>query len=322
MGDRAPSWETGDRSPSQLYHDEDVVVIDAPPKGKLPHLPLNSLAFEREIGGRPALYDAPHSVRREEEDVPNLAIIDNSDKESRSKVQKSKKDIARTEIAKDLVSEEAIKEAIKGVGYVFEETETVAKLNENISKRICEIQAEREVSLDSWRSPNCSRQEPWNRLSLYEGETPPITNLATSHKISNEDRPGHSDYFSTAAGNDMYFADTRKPEIDVSSSTTRSSVRSTLPLRQASSFPTTPTTSARPPSGALVQSAGSIKEASQIQPALGLSVDERTQRFSTKENQEGTKLVQRMRESRLSRESNVRVTFLNQTVPASDTGMY
>ena len=48
-------------------------------------------------------------------------MIDSSDKERRSVAQKSKKDRLWTEITKDLVSEEAIKE----VGYDFEETENV-----------------------------------------------------------------------------------------------------------------------------------------------------------------------------------------------------
>ena len=42
---------------------------------------------------------------------------------------------------------------------------------------------------------------------------------------------------------------------------------------------------------------------------------ERTQGFSAKEEQEDIKLVQGMRESKISRESDVRVSFLNQTVP-------
>ena len=114
MGGRALSWENGGRRPSQLDCDEDFLPID-----ELPRLSLESLAFEREIGGRPALDDINHSVRRDEEDVRKLAVIDHSDKGKRSKAQKSNQDRVWTEVTKDLVSEEAIKE----VGYDFEETE-------------------------------------------------------------------------------------------------------------------------------------------------------------------------------------------------------
>ena len=219
------------------------------------------------------------------------------------------------------------------------------KSNEDIRRdrreRFPEIQAEREVrqrktyehreidkdfasgiSLDSWRLRDHSRQEPRNPLSLYEGETPPITNRDPFHKTSNENRQGHSDYYSTTANNNRDFAETRKPEIAVSHSTTRSSAHSSLPLRQDGFFPKASTTSALPPYGALVQSAGITKQASQPQPSLGVSVGERTQRSSTKDEQEDMELVQETRECKLSRESDVRVSFLNQTVPSSDTGRY
>ena len=77
------------------------------------------IVFERETGGRRALDGVRRSERREEEDVRDLAIIDNRDKGRRFEALKSKKDRMWTEITKDLVSEEAIKE----VGYEFEETD-------------------------------------------------------------------------------------------------------------------------------------------------------------------------------------------------------
>lgn len=77
------------------------------------------IVFERETGGRRALDGVRRSERREEEEIRDLAIIDNRDKGRRFEAQKSKKDRMWTEITKDLVSEEAIKE----VGYEFEETE-------------------------------------------------------------------------------------------------------------------------------------------------------------------------------------------------------
>ena len=63
--------------------------------------------------------DGVRRSEHREEDVRDLAIIDNRDKGRRFEAQKSKKDRMWTEITKDLVSEEAIKE----VGYEFEETE-------------------------------------------------------------------------------------------------------------------------------------------------------------------------------------------------------
>ena len=42
---------------------------------------------------------------------------------------------------------------------------------------------------------------------------------------------------------------------------------------------------------------------------------EQTQRFSAEEEQEDIKLVQGMRECKVERESDVRVSFLNLTVP-------
>ena len=89
-------------------------------------------------------------------------------------------------------------------------------------------------------------------------------------------------------------------------------------MRQASFFRKAPTTSALPPYGALVQSAGITKQATQPQPPLGVSVGERSQRFSTKEEQGDIELVQGTRECKFPKESDVRVSFLNQTVPSSD----
>ena len=77
------------------------------------------IVFERETGGRRALDGVRRSERREEEDVRELAVIDTRDRGRRFEAEKSKKDRMWTEITKDLVSEEAIKE----VGYEFEETE-------------------------------------------------------------------------------------------------------------------------------------------------------------------------------------------------------
>lgn len=76
------------------------------------------IVFERETGGRRALDGVRRSERREEE-VRELAIIDTRDKGRRFEAEKSKKDRMWTEITKDLVSEEAIRE----VGYEFEDTE-------------------------------------------------------------------------------------------------------------------------------------------------------------------------------------------------------
>lgn len=77
------------------------------------------IVFERETGGRRALDGVRRSERREEEEVRELAIIDTRDKGRRFEAEKSKKDRMWTEITKDLVSEEAIKE----VGYEFEDTD-------------------------------------------------------------------------------------------------------------------------------------------------------------------------------------------------------
>lgn len=78
----------------------------------------DDIVFERETGGRRAL-DGVRRSERHEEEARELAIIDTRDRGRRFEAEKSKKDRMWTEITKDLVSEEAIKE----VGYEFEETE-------------------------------------------------------------------------------------------------------------------------------------------------------------------------------------------------------
>lgn len=95
-----PNLDTHSGSRNGQHYDEDIV-------------------FERETGDRRALDGVRRSERREEEDARELAIIDTRDKGRRFEAEKSRKDRMWTEITKDLVSEEAIKE----VGYEFEETE-------------------------------------------------------------------------------------------------------------------------------------------------------------------------------------------------------
>ena len=133
MGDRAPSWEDGECSSSQIYHDEDVVFMDAPPKRQVNGLILALNLYEH--GDRPALDDVHHSVNREEEDVRNLAIIEKSDKERRSKAQKSRMNLLmketregwmkgmREEMMRTRREEIPREEAIKEAGYDFEKTE-------------------------------------------------------------------------------------------------------------------------------------------------------------------------------------------------------
>ena len=77
--------------------------------------------FERETGGRRHLDGVRRSERVEEEESRELTIIDTRSAEigRRFEAEKSKKDRMWTEITKDLVSLEAIKEK----GYEFEETE-------------------------------------------------------------------------------------------------------------------------------------------------------------------------------------------------------
>ena len=79
----------------------------------------DDIVFERETGNRRALEGVRRSEHREEEDVRELAIIDSRDRGRRFEAEKSKKERMWTEITKDLVSEEAIKE----VGYEYEGTE-------------------------------------------------------------------------------------------------------------------------------------------------------------------------------------------------------
>ena len=77
--------------------------------------------FERETGGRRHLDGVRRSERVEEEESRELTVIDTRPAEigRRFEAEKSKKDRMWTEITKDLVSMEAIKER----GYEFEETE-------------------------------------------------------------------------------------------------------------------------------------------------------------------------------------------------------
>ena len=84
------------------YYDEDIV-------------------FERETGGRRHLDGVRRSERFEEppEESRELTIIDNHDRGRRFEAEKPKKDRMWTEITKDLVSEEALKES----GKEYEETE-------------------------------------------------------------------------------------------------------------------------------------------------------------------------------------------------------
>ena len=77
--------------------------------------------FERETGARRHLDGVRRSERVEEEESRELTVIDTRSAEigRRFEAEKSKKDRMWTEITKDLVSMEAIKER----GYEFEETE-------------------------------------------------------------------------------------------------------------------------------------------------------------------------------------------------------
>ena len=280
----------------------------------------DDIVIEPKTGGRGDLDVACHGVRREEEDARKVTIIYNRDKEGRLQAQKSGRESIEDRLRTDLM---LIKERAKLENDRRHDRERIRKIQAGWKvrqRRSCkhpEIEEDLTsgFSSDFWRLPNHSRQEPWNPLSLYEGETPPITNSDPFHKISNENRQGHSNYYSTAANNNRYFANTREPEIDLSSWTTRNSIRNSIPLRQGSFSPNSPTTSVLPPYGALVQDTSIIKQASQPQPPLGISVGERTQRFSAKEEQEDIKLVQEMRECKIERESDVRVSSLNQTVP-------
>ena len=77
--------------------------------------------FERETGARRHLDGVRRSERVEEEESRELTVVDTRSAEigRRFEAEKSKKDRMWTEITKDLVSLEAIKER----GYEFEETE-------------------------------------------------------------------------------------------------------------------------------------------------------------------------------------------------------
>ena len=77
------------------------------------------IIFERETGNRRHLDGVRRSERREEEESREIAIVDTRDRGRRFEAEKPKKDRMWTEITKDLVSEEAIRE----VGYEYEETE-------------------------------------------------------------------------------------------------------------------------------------------------------------------------------------------------------
>ena len=75
--------------------------------------------FQRETARRRALDWIRLNERHEEEEVHDFSIIDFRDKGRRFDAEESEKDGLWTEITKDLVTEEAIRE----VGYEFEETE-------------------------------------------------------------------------------------------------------------------------------------------------------------------------------------------------------
>ncbi len=79
------------------------------------------IIFERETGGRRQLDGVRRSERYEEpvEESRELTVIDTRDRGRRFEAEKSKKDRMWTEITKDLVSEEALKES----GKEYEETE-------------------------------------------------------------------------------------------------------------------------------------------------------------------------------------------------------
>lgn len=81
----------------------------------------DDIVFERETGSRRHLDGVRRSERVEEEESRELTVIDTRSAEigRRFEAEKSKKDRMWTEITKDLVSLEAIKEK----GYEFEETE-------------------------------------------------------------------------------------------------------------------------------------------------------------------------------------------------------
>lgn len=81
----------------------------------------DDIVFERETGGRRHLDGVRRSEHVEEEESRELTVVDTRSAEigRRFEAEKSKKDRMWTEITKDLVSLEAIKER----GYEYEETE-------------------------------------------------------------------------------------------------------------------------------------------------------------------------------------------------------
>ncbi|KAK4692169.1 hypothetical protein P7C71_g4981, partial [Lecanoromycetidae sp. Uapishka_2] len=142
------------------------------------------IVFERETGGRRHFDGVRRSERHEEEESRELTIIDNRDRGRRFEAEKSKKDRMWTEITKDLVSEEAIKE----VGYEYEDTEEfyyvmeylryedvhrLVELTEDIKRdrreRIREIQAEREFA-ERRRQPLALPAPGWDEERVVERE--------------------------------------------------------------------------------------------------------------------------------------------------------
>ena len=80
----------------------------------------DDIIFERETGNRRHLDGVRRSERHEEvEESREVAIMDTRDRGRRFEAEKPKKDRMWTEITKDLVSEEAIRE----LGYEHEETD-------------------------------------------------------------------------------------------------------------------------------------------------------------------------------------------------------
>lgn len=131
------------------------------------------IVFERETGGRRALDGVRRSERREEEDVRELAIIDTRDKGRRFEAEKSKKDRMWTEVTKDLVSEEAIKE----VGYEFEETDEFYYVMEYLRYVSIHLCPPSSTFLSS--SPNGG--DPHRRMFYALSNLPKISNVIAAN---------------------------------------------------------------------------------------------------------------------------------------------
>ncbi len=151
--------------------------------------------FERETGGRRHFDGVRRSERVEEEESRELTVVDTRSAEigRRFEAEKSKKDRMWTEITKDLVSLEAIKER----GYEYEETEKYYYVMEYLRYVCLQLPLTLVFALYNVQAPSLFKSKrlpyyiliPASRKTFFASSNSPKTSNGTAANVSAKSKP-------------------------------------------------------------------------------------------------------------------------------------